>query len=204
MFHVKHSDKAWLPHYRELIQKYHQTLDLMSLQGLRQLDDKLADALVFAKTIEGLAKTNSPILDLGSGVGLPGIVIAASLPHRQVILAERRKKRCSFLRLVCSQLGLTNVSIAEGDVRALELARVAIITAQAVASLAQIYCLTRHIHARTVYILSRKGDDIEAELEHLSATIKQPCYPLQTQVLSSHGRLVLLQLPGGLACQSSV
>jgi 16S rRNA (guanine527-N7)-methyltransferase len=51
-------------------------------------------------------------LDLGSGAGLPGIVLAIALPRCRFVLVEPRRKRAGFLELAKERLGLTNVEVA--------------------------------------------------------------------------------------------
>jgi 16S rRNA (guanine527-N7)-methyltransferase len=55
------------------------------------------------------------ILDLGSGGGIPGLVIAALLPDKQVWLLDRRQARTDLLFRLVSRLSLTNVCILSGD-----------------------------------------------------------------------------------------
>lgn len=52
-----------------------------------------------------------PIVDVGSGAGLPGLVFALALPKSQVILLEPREKRVLFLKEVLRKLELSNVSV---------------------------------------------------------------------------------------------
>ena len=49
--------------------------------------------------------------DLGSGAGLPGVVVAVARPFLRLILVEARLRRVAFLELVASELGLPNVSV---------------------------------------------------------------------------------------------
>jgi 16S rRNA (guanine527-N7)-methyltransferase len=53
------------------------------------------------------------LLDVGSGAGFPGLVLAAALPELTVTLVEPRQKRVSFLRHIIRVLELTNVQIAD-------------------------------------------------------------------------------------------
>ena len=53
------------------------------------------------------------MLDVGTGAGFPGLVLAVALPELSVILAEPRQKRVSFLRHVIRTLGLKNVQVIE-------------------------------------------------------------------------------------------
>lgn len=60
------------------------------------------------------------LIDLGSGGGLPGLVLADRLPLAEVVLTERRERRADLLRLAVSRLGWTDrVSVFAGDVVAL-------------------------------------------------------------------------------------
>lgn len=53
------------------------------------------------------------LLDVGTGAGFPGLVLAAALPELTVTLAEPRQKRVSFLRHIIRTLGLTNVQVTD-------------------------------------------------------------------------------------------
>lgn len=80
------------------------------------------------------------VLDLGSGAGLPGIVVAAMLPTTSVTLLEPKERRVRWLDDVVEDLGLTNVTVVRGraeDVSA-ELT-VEVVVARAVGPLAQLY-----------------------------------------------------------------
>ena len=57
------------------------------------------------------------VADLGSGGGLPGVVLAVALPEVAFVLAERRRNRISFLELVCDELDLRNAETHPGDAR---------------------------------------------------------------------------------------
>jgi 16S rRNA (guanine527-N7)-methyltransferase len=58
--------------------------------------------------------TDRAAADLGSGAGLPGIVVAVARPGLTVTLAETRQQRIAFLELVVSSLGLANVRVYGG------------------------------------------------------------------------------------------
>ncbi len=53
------------------------------------------------------------LIDVGSGAGFPGLVLAAALPELTVTLVEPRQKRVSFLRHIIRILGLTNVQVTD-------------------------------------------------------------------------------------------
>lgn len=56
-------------------------------------------------------RTDRDAYDLGSGAGLPGLVLAVGLPGLRVTLVETRRRRVAFLELAIERLGLTNASV---------------------------------------------------------------------------------------------
>jgi 16S rRNA (guanine527-N7)-methyltransferase len=69
----------------------------------------LADALSGLE-IEELRDAGR-IADLGSGAGLPGLVLAASLPEAEVDLVESSSRRCEFLRRAIERMGIANATV---------------------------------------------------------------------------------------------
>jgi 16S rRNA (guanine527-N7)-methyltransferase len=60
------------------------------------------------------------LIDLGSGGGLPGLVLAHRLPHVELVLTDRRERRMDLLRLACSTLGFDGrVRVVTADVASL-------------------------------------------------------------------------------------
>ena len=57
------------------------------------------------------------IADLGSGAGLPGIVLATLMPDRRFVLVERMRRRAQFLQGVIACLGLKNTEVEERDLK---------------------------------------------------------------------------------------
>lgn len=150
--------------YGELLERYHGTLDLVSVQGMRDLDRLIAESAIYAEVVEDLAGDEPTIVDVGSGAGLPGVIVAASLPRARVLLVERRRRRGAFLELAASRLGLVNVRVIKGDVRKVKNVCADVITAQAVAGMADVITLTRHLHRDPCFLVSRRGPDWLEEL----------------------------------------
>lgn len=202
--------------YVALVHAYHATLDLVSDRGLEAFDRHVADARAYARTIRALAGPAPTVVDVGSGVGLPGIVIAAVLPEARVILVERRLRRTAFLEMAVGRLGLARAEVFGGDARDLHGVCADVITAQAVAGLADLVRLTRHLHADPCTLVSRRGPDWRRELPAIWVALgvdqggdaRQPAgMPAGAEVveepLEHRGSLVALRLPGGSACPSS-
>jgi 16S rRNA (guanine527-N7)-methyltransferase len=83
------------------------------LEASRIVDRHLADSLVFARV---WGPTPSRVLDVGTGVGLPGIPLAITHPHTTFTLLDRSGRRCRLARRATRVLGLPNVSVEQGDV----------------------------------------------------------------------------------------
>jgi 16S rRNA (guanine527-N7)-methyltransferase len=70
--------------------------------------------------VAAISTTARRLVDLGSGGGLPALVIALRRPDLALTLIDRRERRIDLLRLACAQLGITDrVEVVAGDVRAL-------------------------------------------------------------------------------------
>ena len=193
-----------MQHYASLIKQYHNSLDLMSDRALAHLDAKLTDAKLYADAITellALPREDSPtLLDIGSGVGLPGIPLAVWLEHCHVYLVERRRRRSSFLNICISQLGLNNASVIHTDIRHLSSgqlrAPVEVISALAVASFKDLYQLSQHLSKRPCYLLSRKGTNWQEEVDDFQ---QQFSSHLRIEVslakpLDEHARLIALKI----------
>ncbi len=214
-----------LSRYVQLLDRYHHTLDLMSEQGRRDLDRHLHEAKLYAELAERLAGSEPTVVDVGSGAGLPGVVIATMLPRARVLLVERRRRRSAFLELVRGALELDNVEVFSGDVIDLDGVSANVITAQAVAAMSEIVRLTRHLHTDPCYLVSRRSEGWRDDLDEVwraaglaapepdeettsaskatadAAAARLPAgAELIEEPLDHRGSLVALRLPGGSAC----
>lgn len=102
-------------------------------------------------------------LDLGSGPGLPGLVIAILSP-RPVLLVESRKRRCDFLRAVAGDLGLDHVEVAESPLERVETRPAATISARAFAPLDRLLDLSARFSTESTRWLLPKGRNAVKEL----------------------------------------
>jgi 16S rRNA (guanine527-N7)-methyltransferase len=190
--------------YRSLLQRYHRTLDLMSDRGLESLDEKLDDAWAYARAVATWAGPGC-VLDVGSGAGLPGVVVAANLPERSVVWVERRRRRATFLGMVAAACELRRVEVVCGDVRTVHSdalpGPLAAVTAQAVAPWSDLYSWTRHLHGDRVVFVARRGAAWAEEVAALAQTIGAEPQVLATEGLGRGGTLVVLSVPGGCPCR---
>lgn len=102
-------------------------------------------------------------LDIGSGAGLPGIVLAI-LRDDPVELVEPRKLRTAFLQHCVDTLSLTNVTIHTAKVERTK-GRAAVVTARAVGSLDTLFRIARHRSDRATLWVLPKGRNAQSEVE---------------------------------------
>ena len=139
----------------------------------------------------GLAGRHGSWCDIGSGPGLPGLVIAI-LGGRPMTLNEPRKLRADFLRRVIANLGLNQVSVSECRVERLE-GKFDIITARAVAQLGKLFGMACHLaHSETKWVLP-KGEKAQSELDEARVTwqcsyrlVSSRTHPASAIVIAEH------------------
>jgi 16S rRNA (guanine527-N7)-methyltransferase len=123
-------------------------------ESARLWDRHLLNSAVVAE----LVPVGARVADLGSGAGLPGIVLAILLPDSEVTLIEPMERRTSFLAECVTELGLDNARVLRG--RAEDLAgQVAadVVTARAVAKLDRLAVLTVGLARPGGLVLAIKG-----------------------------------------------
>lgn len=107
--------------------------------------------------LAGLLPTGAPVLDVGSGAGLPGIPVALARPDLAVILLDSAARRVAFLQEAVAELGLDpRVGVRRGRVEELpRTERFAVVTARAVAPLARLaqWCRPRLTHDGRLFVL---------------------------------------------------
>jgi len=114
------------------------------------------------------------LLDVGSGAGLPGVVIAIwarqNAPTMQVHLIDTVHKKTAFLTQVKAELGLRNVIVHTGRVEQLEMnEKCDVITSRAFAELSDFVRWSGHLLASGGELIALKGQAASEELERLPA-----------------------------------
>ncbi len=113
--------------------------------------------------------TKGAWLDLGTGAGFPGMVIAA-LRVAPITLVESRRKRADFLTRAVESLGLAHVTVAHSSLEALPTGAYTVISARAFAPLPKLLSLAlRFSRKDTIWVLP-KGKSAREELESLPKT----------------------------------
>jgi len=110
--------------------------------------------------------------DIGSGAGLPGLVLALARPDAHFVLIEPMERRCDWLRHEASELGLTNVEVVRARAEEAHLAPLLDqATARAVSALSKLLPLTVPLVRSGGEVLLMKGASIEAEVSAAAKVI---------------------------------
>lgn len=134
------------------------------------------------------ARAPTSWLDVGSGAGFPGMVIAILL-DRPVTLVEPRAKRADFLRHAAGALALSNATVRTAKAEAAT-GQYDIISARAVANIPQLIAITRHLrHARTRMVLPR-GRNGAREVQELPRDLRR-MFHVEHSVTDAESAIVL-------------
>jgi 16S rRNA (guanine527-N7)-methyltransferase len=174
--------------YVQLLREENTRQNLVSAATLDQVWDR--HILDSAQLVRYEPGSSASWIDVGSGAGLPGIVIAC-LVEGPVTLAEPRRLRAEFLHKACESLRLrTTVLCAKAE-------RIGgsfdVITARAVAPLAQLLKISAHLSTRKTVWALPKGRSGQAELAeaarkwHLEAREEPSCTDPQSTILVLNG-----------------
>ncbi|HSQ96200.1 MAG TPA: 16S rRNA (guanine(527)-N(7))-methyltransferase RsmG [Croceibacterium sp.] len=124
----------------------------------------LADS---AQLLVHVSRATSPWLDLGTGAGFPGLVIAALKPELNVILVESRKKRADWLGRAAGELGLGRCRVEGRRLEHVSTFPAAIISARAFAPLGKLFALSARFSTHDTVWLLPKGRSAVQEVASL-------------------------------------
>ena len=99
------------------------------------------------------------ILDIGSGAGLPGLIIAIHQPQTEVTMSEKNKKKAYFIKKTIRTLQLTNANILDEAVtpKLITANKFDIVTARALASASKIIKMSKHLLSKEGKFILMKG-----------------------------------------------
>ena len=155
-----------LDRYVELLREESEHQNLIARSTLDEVWTR--HILDSAQLIRFAPRPDSLWLDIGSGAGLPGIVIAI-LSAAPITLVEPRRLRAAFLERCVTELGLSNATVQGAKIEAVS-GKYDCITARAVAPLAKLFGMALHLsHPGTIWLLP-KGRSAKSELDEARRT----------------------------------
>ncbi len=156
--------KEKLEAFKDILLEWNRVHNLTGAATKEQIEANIQDSLRPLEFLEGDFKE---ALDVGTGAGFPGLILAVAMPHTHWVLAEPRKKRAAFLNYVKTSLGLDNVDVAMKRVEEMEPFGADLITSRAVMGTKDLIELTRPFIRPHTTMLLYKGERAPEELQGL-------------------------------------
>jgi len=151
-----------LERFSDILQEWNR---IHNLTGAKTRDDiykNILDSLYPCNFI----KEPKSLLDIGTGAGFPGLILAIAYPKCYTVLCEPRNKRASFLKFVAIELGLENVEVVKRRVENYSTNKpFELISSRAVTNTKMLLSLTEHLRDDDTRLLFYKGEQLSSELE---------------------------------------
>ncbi|MGB5834638.1 MAG: 16S rRNA (guanine(527)-N(7))-methyltransferase RsmG [Thiohalocapsa sp.] len=171
-----------LVEFLALLVHWNRTYNLTAIRDPSEMVSRhLLDSLAVLPWI-----VRGPVLDAGTGAGLPGIPLAVARPDLRFTLLDGNGKKARFVRQAALELELDNVEVVHSRLDAYRPGpKFATITARAVGSLAVLLADCAHLAAPYARLLALKGRLPKQEIEALAASAPRIAAALGSPVLTS-------------------
>ena len=177
--------------YAALLRRWNQVHNLTTIDDTsKMLTHHLLDSLSIAPFVSG-----DRCLDIGSGAGLPGMVMALAQPQQQWTLVESRAKKASFLREAKAQCNAKNVTVIAARVEDYRPpTNFDTLASRAVSTVADLISMTGHLHHPSLRLISMKGIYPEDELSALTPRQRErtEVFPVAVPGLDAHRHIVVV------------
>ena len=147
--------------YKEHIFKWNKIHNLTGARDEATLDEFIYDALY---PITFLPKVDT-LMDIGTGAGFPGMILALGLKDTKITLVEPLNKRASFLQFIKADLDLQNVEVVKKRVEEMQPKRFDIITSRAVTDTKLLLELSKNFRDKDSMLLFYKGEKVFDEMD---------------------------------------
>lgn len=172
----KQYEQLWL--YHTLLREKNAEYDLTRIYQFDNMVQKhYIDCMLLPKLLQ--AELPSPILDIGTGAGLPGIALKIASPKTIFILSEGRHRRIRFLKEVVEALGLKGVEIYEGKIYPSFSRPVQGIITRALEAIPRTLARVRHCLLPEGKAIFMKGPHCDEELKEALDTFRKEYVLLQ-------------------------
>jgi 16S rRNA (guanine527-N7)-methyltransferase len=165
---VDEPQQGKLLRYLEQLQKWNRTYNLTAIRDAEQmLVQHVFDSLAVVRPLGAALGVSAELMDVGSGGGLPGVVLAILRPHWRVSCVDAVEKKTAFVRQMSGVLDLPNLQARHARVETLEPAQCDLVTSRAFASLADFAELAgRHVREGG-RLAAMKGKTPDEEIDAL-------------------------------------
>lgn len=179
---------ARLERFTNLLATENAQQNLVSAASLNQVWQRhIADSL---QLLLHVPRETSPWMDLGSGAGMPGLVLAIACPDITLNLVESRKRRVAWLQSVVDHFGLGNCRVHGSRLESVESAPMQVICARAFAPLGKLLSLSARFSTQDTHWLLPKGRSAAQELADQPESIRAMFHVEQSRTDGEAGLVV--------------
>ena len=184
-FAVSAAARAQFARYLDLLNKWNQVHNLTAVRDVEeQVSRHVLDCLAVLPYIEDAAT----LADIGSGAGLPALLLAIMQPEMAVTALESNGKKAAFIREAVRVLALANVQVVAQRVEDWQAPPQAVIISRALAAADRFIALTAHLGDANSRWLLMKGR--EAETLTVPGFAIHAVYPLAVPLLAGERTLL--------------
>jgi 16S rRNA (guanine527-N7)-methyltransferase len=178
--------EAKLLDYLALLGKWNAAYNLTAVREPEQmLVRHLLDSLSILPYVR-----NGSLIDIGTGAGLPGLVLAMARPELRVTLLDSNGKKVRFLRQVIAELGIANAQSVQGRAEEFD-GRFDMVTSRALATLSDMLGWGGHLTDESGEFLAMKGVNPDEEIKAMPPDFRaQAVIALQVPFLDEARHLV--------------
>jgi len=175
---IKSTQLEQLKKFSDILEEWNQIHNLTGAKTAEAIYKNILDSLYPCSFI----KEPQSILDVGTGAGFPGLILAIIYPKCLTVLCEPRNKRASFLKFVAIELELNNVKVIKKRVEQYTHNEpFELITSRAVTNTKMLLSLTEHLRDEDTRLLFYKGEQLSSELEVVDL-------PIYYDIIEKHQR----------------
>lgn len=157
--------------FTDLLNEWNQTHNLTGAKTREAIYENIVDSLYPLTFID----QPTSLLDVGTGAGFPGLMLAAVWSDVPTVLSEPLGKRAAFLKYAAMEMGLAQVTVERKRVEHLRHAPFGLITSRAVTDTKLLLSLTQQVSDPVTQYLFYKGSRVE---EEVAALTKRPNYAI--------------------------
>jgi len=153
--------------FADTLLKWNKTHKLTNYKTKEEIYSQIEDSLYPLEYI----KNTKTAIDIGTGAGFPGLILAIALPQTKWYLVEPLKKRYSFLNYLKILLNLKNVEVIPKRLEEADLKKVELITSRAVMPTSEIIKISKPFLEKNGKILLYKGSNALNEIKNIKAEV---------------------------------
>ena len=149
--------------FKALLKQWGAVHNLTAQLKDEQIEENIFDSVYPLKFVNDFES----LIDIGTGAGYPGMLLAVARPESKVVLCEPKAKRVAFLNFVKNTLELPNVEVVQNRVENLPPKHYDLITSRAVTNTALLMSMTQNLSSNDTEYLFYKGSMCDEEIEGL-------------------------------------